>query len=83
MILYLHSVMKKAFLTFILTGSFLIAMAQLTPFELSKSRNITATYQEVITFYKELDAKYDQMQMLEYGPTDIGRRLLTNKLDLK
>jgi hypothetical protein len=67
--------MKKAFLTFIFTGSFLICMAQLTPFEQHKSRNITATYQETIEFYKELDAKYDQMQLHDCGPTDIGKNL--------
>lgn len=67
--------MKKALLTFIFTGSFLFSMAQLTPFEQHKSRNITATYEETIVFYKELDAKYDQMQFLEYGPTDIGKNL--------
>jgi len=67
--------MKKAFLTINFTASFLISMAQLTPFEQHKSRNITATYQETIEFYKELDAKYDQMQLLECGPTDIGKNL--------
>ena len=67
--------MKKAFLTITFTASFLISMAQLTPFEQHKSRNITATYQETIQFYKELDAKYDQMQLLECGPTDIGKNL--------
>ncbi len=71
----LSLVMKEAFLTFILTAFFLAAMAQLTPFERDKTGNVTATYQEVITFYKELDSKYDQMQMLEYGPTDIGKNL--------
>lgn len=67
--------MKGTLLTVILTGSFLITMAQLTPFEQDKSSNTTASYQEVITFYKALDVKYDQMQMLEYGPTDIGKNL--------
>ncbi len=67
--------MRAALLTIILTGSFLYSMAQITPFEQHKSRNITATYQETITFYKELDAKYDQMQLLDYGPTDIGKTL--------
>ena len=75
MMIYLYSVRRKAFLVFILTSSFLPAMAQLTPFELDKSRNTTATYQEVIAFYKQLDARYDQMQLLEYGPTDIGKNL--------
>jgi len=67
--------MKRAFLTLIFTGPFLICMAQLTPFEKHKSRNITATYKETIDFYKELDAKYDQMQLLDCGPTDIGKNL--------
>ena len=67
--------MKKTLLTFIFTGSFLISMAQLTPFEQDKGRNSTATYQQTIEFYKELDAKYDQMQFLDCGPTDIGKNL--------
>ncbi len=50
-------------------------MAQLTPYEQNKSSNITATYQEVIDFYKDLDSKHDQLQMLEYGPTDVGKNL--------
>ena len=65
--------MKKGFLTFILTACFLLSMAQLIPFE--QNKNTTASYNEVIAFYKELDAKFDQMQMLEYGPTDIGKNL--------
>lgn len=67
--------MKTALLTSIFTASFLLSMAQLTPFERHKSKNITATYQETVAFYKELDAKYDQMQLLDYGPTDIGKNL--------
>ncbi len=50
-------------------------MAQLTPFEEDKSRNTTATYQETINFYNQLDAKYDQLQFLDCGPTDIGKNL--------
>ena len=65
--------MKKGLLTFILTACFLLSMAQLIPFE--QNKNTTASYNEVIAFYKELDAKFDQMQMLEYGPTDIGKNL--------
>ncbi|MES2874932.1 MAG: M14 family metallopeptidase [Bacteroidota bacterium] len=67
--------MKRTFLTFIFTGSFLMCMAQLTPFEEDKSRNTTATYQETIEFYRELDSKYDQLQFLDCGPTDIGKNL--------
>ncbi|SKB74143.1 M14 family zinc carboxypeptidase [Daejeonella lutea] len=67
--------MKTALLTSIFTASYLFSMAQLTPFEQHKSNNVTATYQEAIAFYRELDAKHEQMQLLEYGPTDIGKNL--------
>lgn len=66
---------KKALLTLIFTASFVICMAQLTPFEKNKSRNVTATYQETVDYFKELDAKYEHMRFLEYGPTDIGKHL--------
>lgn len=52
-----------------------MAVAQVSPFEKDKSKNVTATYAEVISFYKELDRKYEQVQMLDYGPTDIGKPL--------
>ena len=67
--------MIKTVLTiFLLTISF-FASAQLTPFELSKSKNVTASYQEVIAYYKNLDQKYDQMKMITCGLTDIGKPL--------
>ena len=49
--------------------------AQLTPYEKSKDRNVTAQYAEVISFYEALDKKYPQMQMQTAGPTDIGKPL--------
>ncbi len=52
-----------------------MAMAQLSPFEKHPGKNITAEYHEVIAFYKELSVKYDQVKMLDYGPTDIGKSL--------
>ena len=67
--------MIKGFLTLVLTGSSLVAIAQLTPFEQNKSKNVTATYSQVIAFYKDLDQKYEQMLMLDYGQTDIGKPL--------
>lgn len=50
-----------------------MANAQLSPFE--QNNDVTATYNELIGFYKALDQKYDQMQMLDYGQTDIGKHL--------
>src|ERR1700731_4714523 len=51
------------------------AQAQLTPFELSKDKNYTATYNEVITYYQKLSKLYPQMKLLNYGTTDVGKPL--------
>ncbi|NEU09270.1 hypothetical protein GZH53_13170 [Flavihumibacter sp. R14] len=68
--------MKKILLLLLLMPStFQYVSAQLTPFEKSKDRNTTATYPEVISFYKALDEKYPQLKMLTCGPTDIGKPL--------
>ncbi len=54
---------------------FFNASAQLTPFELSKDKNYTATYTEVIAYYKKLAAANPQMRLFNYGTTDIGKPL--------
>jgi len=65
--------MKTAFLTLLTCFGFCCAQAQLTPFELSKDKNYTATYHEVIAYYKKLNALYpQQMKTINYGMTDIG-----------
>jgi hypothetical protein len=52
------------------------ARAQLTPFELSKDKNYTATYNEIIAYYQKLNRKYpQQMRLVNYGTTDIGKPL--------
>ncbi|WP_295718161.1 M14 family zinc carboxypeptidase [Mucilaginibacter sp.] len=52
------------------------AKAQLTPFELSKDKNYTATYAEVISYYQKLNKLYpQQMKMVNYGTTDVGKPL--------
>ena len=51
------------------------AHAQLTPFELSKDKNYTATYQQVISYYQKLGKQYPQMKLINYGMTDIGKPL--------
>ncbi|GAA3992884.1 M14 family metallopeptidase [Mucilaginibacter dorajii] len=54
----------------------LSAKAQLTPFELSKDKNYTATYNEVISYYQKLNKLYpQQMKMINYGTTDVGKPL--------
>jgi hypothetical protein len=49
--------------------------AQLTPFELSKDKNYTATYAEVMSYYQTLAKQQPQMKLLNYGSTDIGKPL--------
>ncbi|MGB4774298.1 MAG: M14 family metallopeptidase [Daejeonella sp.] len=56
-------------------ATFQSASAQLTPFERSSTKNETATYSEIISFYTTLDQKYDQMKMFTCGLTDIGKPL--------
>src|ERR1700754_84954 len=52
------------------------AKAQLTPFELNKDKNYTASYAQVIDYYQQLGKQYpQQMKLLNYGTTDIGKPL--------
>lgn len=51
------------------------AHAQLTPFELSRDKNYTATYYEIIAYYQKLSRQYPQMKLLNYGTTDVGKPL--------
>lgn len=67
--------MKKLLLALVSCAAFLTANAQLTPFELSKDKNYTATYSEVIAYYKKLAAANPQMKLINYGTTDIGKPL--------
>ena len=67
--------MKRFLLALLVCCGFFKADAQLTPFELSKDKNYTATYSEVISYYKKLAAQYPQMKMISYGITDVGKPL--------
>jgi len=67
--------MKKLLLALFSSAALLTANAQLTPFELSKDKNYTATYSEVIAYYKQLAAANPQMKLINYGTTDIGKPL--------
>ncbi|WP_345953753.1 M14 family zinc carboxypeptidase [Mucilaginibacter sp. PAMB04168] len=52
------------------------AYAQLTPFELSKDKNYTATYAEVMAYYPKLVKQYpQQIKLFNYGTTDVGKPL--------
>ena len=67
--------MKKLLLLTAIITLRLTANAQLTPFELSKDKNYTATYNQVITYYQKLSKQYPQMKLINYGMTDIGKPL--------
>ena len=54
---------------------FLQAKAQLTPFELSKDKNYTATYAEITAYYQKLAKLHPQMRIFNYGITDVGKPL--------
>ncbi|HEY8929678.1 MAG TPA: M14 family zinc carboxypeptidase [Mucilaginibacter sp.] len=67
--------MKTLLSAFFACFIFFTAEAQLTPFELSKDKNYTATYSEVIAYYKKLALTNPQMKLINYGTTDIGKPL--------
>ncbi|MFI5162020.1 MAG: M14 family zinc carboxypeptidase [Sphingobacteriales bacterium] len=55
---------------------FIQAKAQLTPFELSKDKNYTATYAEITAYYQKLAKLHSQqMRIFNYGITDVGKPL--------
>ncbi|SCW77656.1 M14 family zinc carboxypeptidase [Mucilaginibacter sp. NFR10] len=68
--------MKIVFAALIACFVALSAKAQLTPFELSKDKNYTATYAQVIDYYQKLNKLYpQQMKLINYGTTDVGKPL--------
>ncbi|WDZ99003.1 M14 family zinc carboxypeptidase [Mucilaginibacter sp. SJ] len=68
--------MKIVFAALIACFVALSAQAQLTPFELSKDKNYTATYAQVIDYYQKLNKLYpQQMKLINYGTTDVGKPL--------
>ncbi len=68
--------MKRYLSALLVCFIFLQAKAQLAPFELSKDKNYTATYAEVISYYQQLAKKYPaQMKLINYGTTDVGKPL--------
>jgi hypothetical protein len=67
--------MKKAFLLLLICAACIRSYAQLTPFELSKGKNYTATYDQVISYYKKLAAANPQMKLFNIGTTDVGKPL--------
>jgi Zinc carboxypeptidase len=66
--------MKKFCLLVFSVFFYLTSFAQLTPFEISKGKK-TTTYSECISFYKQLDTNYEEVKMLTYGLTDVGKPL--------
>lgn len=64
---------KKYLLLLILAFCLKQTNAQLSPFE--KNNKQSTSYQELLDYYALLDQKYDQMRVINYGSTDIGKPL--------
>ena len=56
-----------------ITGFAQTRNADLTPYE--RDTNQTATYGQIIDWYKQLDRRYDQAKLIEVGKTDVGKPL--------
>lgn len=54
---------------------FVLIKCEAQPVSKKYLQNKTVTYDEAITFYKQLDARYPNAKLLEYGNTDIGKPL--------
>ena len=66
--------LPRRFLSTVLILMTMQTFAQQTPFEKS-NKQATATYPEVIAYYKDLAAHYPQAKLITYGPTDHGEPL--------
>ncbi|WP_134087792.1 M14 family zinc carboxypeptidase [Olivibacter sp. XZL3] len=62
------------FLTFSLLCSLSIRAQHIT-FELDSAHNRTATYTEVLSFYRRLDSGYKEAKLFTFGNTDVGKPL--------
>lgn len=67
-------VSRLLLLVFLFNCSFL-STAQDIAYERDPYKNTTATYEELIDFYKNIDDKYEQAKLVEIGPSDIGKPL--------
>ncbi|RIV21538.1 hypothetical protein DYU11_19245 [Fibrisoma montanum] len=68
------------FLTFFLCLFAVTTSAQTIRYERSQGKE-TATYDEIIAFYQQLDRQYDEAKLIEVGPTDAGKPLHLFLLD--
>ncbi|MCO4292837.1 M14 family metallopeptidase [Solitalea sp. MAHUQ-68] len=66
--------MKKTLSLIFSCALALCSSAQQTPFEKSNGKE-TATYTELISYFKNITQKYPEAKLLEYGTTDIGKPL--------
>ena len=69
----------RYFIFFVLAIFFTKSYSQLTPFEISKGKE-TATYHQIIEFYKILSEKNSEITITEIGKTDIGKPLSLVKI---
>lgn len=66
---------RPAFLFYVLLAISTAVNAQqlISPFE--RDTNQTATYEQIIRWYRQLDQQYDQAKLIEIGKTDSGKPL--------
>ena len=55
--------------------AYLPSYGQLTPFEQSPTKNVSATHAQAIAFYQALDAQFEELKLLTCGLTDSGKPL--------
>ncbi|MBS1527394.1 MAG: hypothetical protein JST19_17225 [Bacteroidetes bacterium] len=67
--------MKRLLPALLVCLFFVQAQAQLTPFEKSSDKNYTATYAEIVSYYENLAKQYNQVKLINYGTTDVGKPL--------
>src|SRR5690606_3953282 len=67
--------MLKSFVFLSLIFFSFFVQAQKIAFELDDKHNRTATYEEVLAFYRHLDSSYVQAKLFSFGTTDVGKAL--------
>lgn len=76
-----RTIIRRIIFLLILCVNYKNGVSQQTPYEI-KGKNYTATYQECISFYQELDGQYATVSVIEMGMSDAGLPLhlvLVNK----
>ncbi|HAD34971.1 MAG TPA: hypothetical protein DCF44_10855, partial [Chitinophagaceae bacterium] len=66
---------RKFLAAFVMSFVSTVSFTQITPFE-AKGKNYSATYEECMAYYYDLQQKYPAIEIVEIGPTDAAYPLL-------